>query len=75
MCQIYFSYTQLSFSFVPQKDCYYIHNDTDSFFLFLLHKDFDIFRALLFRVFLCVFDNIYFSFLYLEKKFIKKHFY
>ena len=29
-----------------------------TFFLFLLQKDFDIFRVLLFGVFLCVFDNI-----------------
>ena len=28
-----FSYTQLAFTFVPQKDSYYIHNDAELFFL------------------------------------------
>ena len=31
-----FSYTLLAPAFVPQKDFYYIHNDTDTFFLFLV---------------------------------------
>ena len=62
-----FSYTQFAFAFVPQKDFYYIHNDTDAFFLFLLKKDFDIFQVLLFEVFFCVFDNIYLSFVYAER--------
>ena len=44
------------------------------FFLFLLQKDFDIFCMLLFRAFLCVFDNSYLSFLCIEKN-IKKYFY
>ena len=67
-----FSYTQLYFAFVPQKYSYFVHDDTDAFFLFpcqkdfdiclkpffiiclfLLHKDFDIFRMLLFGTFLC----------------------
>ena len=61
-----FFYTQLASAFVPQKDFYYIHNDTDTFFLFLLQKD-----AVLFRDFLCVFDNIYVSFLYIEKRIVK----
>ena len=36
--------------------------------LFLLQKDFDFSHVLLFGVFLCVFDNIYLPFLYIEKK-------
>ena len=36
--------------------------------LFLLQKDFDIFRVLLFGAFFFVFDNSYLSFLYIEKK-------
>ena len=35
-----FSYIQLSFVFVLQKDSYFAHNDTETFFLFLLQKDF-----------------------------------
>ena len=71
-----FSYTQLSLAFVPQKDSYYVQDDTDVCFFFLLQKDFgiclefflvffhfDIFRVLLFKAFLCFFDNIYLRFL------------
>ena len=39
-----------------------------AFCLFLLQKDFDVFRVLLFGVFLCVFDSSRFPFLYIEKK-------
>ena len=82
-----FLYTLLASAFVPQKDFYYIHDNTDAFFFFffftkmlisfwslfspfafLLPKNFDIFCVLLFRVFLCVFDNSYLSFLYLVKE-------
>ena len=35
-----FSYTQLSFVFLIQKDYYFNHDDTDAFFLFFLQKDF-----------------------------------
>ena len=31
-----FSYTQLASAFVPQKDFYYVHDNTDAFSLFLL---------------------------------------
>ena len=52
----------------------YVHNDTDAFFLFLLQKDFDIFHVIFSKAFLCVFDNGYLSFLYIEKKNYKKTF-
>ena len=55
-----FSYTQPAFAFVPQKDSYYVNDDTDGFFLFLLQKDFDIFCMLLIGAFLCVFDNSFY---------------
>ena len=57
-----FSYTQLSFLFVLQKNSYYVHDDTDAFFLFLLQKDFHIFCVIMYYVF-----DIYLSFLYIEK--------
>ena len=31
-----FFYTQLAFTFIPQKVPYYIQDDTEAFFLFLL---------------------------------------
>ena len=31
-----FFYTQLASVFIPRKDFYYIHDDADAFFLFLL---------------------------------------
>ena len=31
-----FLYTQLAYFFVPQKGSYYVHDDTEDFFLFLL---------------------------------------
>ena len=37
------------------------------FVFFLLQKDFNIFHVLLLEAFLCVFDNIYLPFLYIEK--------
>ena len=52
-----FSYTQLASAFVPQNDFYYIHDDTEAFFLFLLQKDFDMFCMLLFGALLSVFHN------------------
>ena len=61
-----FSYTHLAFAFVLQKDSYYVHDDTNAFFLFLIQKDFDIFHVILFEIFVCVFDNSYLSFLYIE---------
>ena len=42
-----------------QKDVYTTLEHIDAFCLFPLQKDFVIFHMLLFRVFLCVFDNIY----------------
>ena len=35
-----FSYNQLSFVFLLQKDFYFNHDDTDAFFFFLLQKGF-----------------------------------
>ena len=32
-----------SSAFVPQRNSYYVHNDTDTFFLFFLQLNFDIF--------------------------------
>ena len=45
-----------------------------AFFLLLLQKDFDIFHVLFLEAFVCVFDNIYLPFLYIEKKIIKNSF-
>ena len=74
-----FSYTQLASAFVPQEDSYYVHDDTDAFFLLHLLKNFHIFlgpffffvffRMLLLGAFLCVFNNSYLPFLYIEKIF------
>ena len=33
-----FSYTQLPFLFLLQKDSYYVHDETDTFFFFLCRK-------------------------------------
>ena len=63
-----FSDTQLAFAYVPQKDSYYLHDNTDAFFLFLLQKIFDVFWVLLFEAFFCIFNNIYLSFSYIDKK-------
>ena len=81
-----FFYTQLAFAFVPQKDSYYTFSIVQlnfdiflrlffAFCLFLFQKDFDIIRQLLFRAFLCVFNNSYLSFLYIEKDIYKKCFF
>ena len=35
-----FSYIQSFFAFLPQKDSYFNHDDTEDFFLFLPQKDF-----------------------------------
>ena len=66
-----FSYSQLAFVFVTQKVFHYVHDDTNTFFLFLLRKDFDIFCMLLFQAFLCVFNKSCLPFLYIEKKYGK----
>ena len=63
-----FSDTQLAFAYVPQKDYYYLQDNTDAFFLFLLQKIFDVFCVLLFEDFFCIFNNIYLSFSYIDKK-------
>ena len=67
-----FSYTQLAFDYVPQKDSHYVNEDSEAYFLFLLQKDF---HVLLFEAFPCVFNNSYLPFLCTEKKFIQKSFY
>ena len=81
-----FSYTQLSLAFVPQKDSYYVHDDTDASFLFLLQKDFYIahehigtFCLFLFRkilgAFMCFFLKLFFVFYnsYLSFLYIEKN--
>ena len=71
------------------RKIYYVHDDTEAFFLllwqlnfdvfvgtffafcyFLLKNDFDIFHVLLSPAFLCVLDDSYFPFLWIEKKII-----
>ena len=71
-----FSYTQLSFLFLLQKDSYYLYDDTDVFFLFLLQKDFDIFCVLPFKVFFFNFFLWYlFTIFIFRKNIYKKYFY
>ena len=65
--------TFLSFSY--SERFLYTQEHIGAICLFFLQKDFDIFHALLFDAFLCVFDNIYLPFLYLEKKFYKIYFF
>ena len=43
-----FFYTQLAFVFDLQKDLYIVHDNIDTFFLFLFQKNFDIFDVLFF---------------------------
>ena len=63
-----FSYIQLSFFFLLQKDSYLDHDDTDAFFLFLLQKDFGTFHVLLFEAFLCFFWYLFTIFyIYIQK--------
>ena len=67
-----FSYTQLFFLFLLQKDfgiCL-----RPFFCLFSSSERLIFFCMLLFKAFLCVFDNIYLPFLYTEKKNIKNIF-
>ena len=67
-----FSYNRLASAFVTQIEFYYVHDDTDAFFIFLLQRDFDIVCMLLFGAVLWAFDNSYLSsFLYIEKKIMK----
>ena len=67
-----FSYIQLSFFFLLQKDSYLDHDDTDAFFLFLLQKDFGTFHVLLFEAFLCFFWYLFTIFyIYIYKKIYK----
>ena len=70
MCYIIISHI-LAFAFLPQKDSYYVHDDSDAFFIFLLQKDFGTFHMLLFEIFLYVFDNSCLPFLYIEENCIK----
>ena len=57
-----------TFLFVLQKDFGICLGPFSAFFIFLLWKDFNIFHMPLFEAFLCVYDNIYLPFLYIEKK-------
>ena len=67
-----FSYTLLVSAFVPQIEFYYVHDDTDAFFIFLPQRHFDIACMLLLGASLWAFDNSYLSsILYIEKKIIK----
>ena len=77
-----FSYTQLSFVFLLQKNFIFNHDDTDAllslserffylyraFFLFLLQKDFAAFRVFLFEAFLSFFKSIYIYNIYIYAK-------
>ena len=67
-----FSYNQLFFLFLLQKDFGICLRPFFAFFLLL--KDFDIFLHASFQSFSFVFDNIYLPFLYTEKKNIKNIF-
>ena len=62
-----FWYTQFFFFFffrkIHQKESYYIHNDTDDFFLFPLQKDFDICLELFFAFSFFFFKKILISFM------------
>ena len=65
------SYTPVTSAFVPQTDFDIFLRSFFTFCLFLMQKDFDIFHVLLFRVFLCVFNNIYLPFFILRKNYKK----
>ena len=64
-----FFYTQLASAVVSQKDLYYVCCNTDAFTfcILFLQKKCDTFPVLLSGAFLCSFDNIYLSFLHIEK--------
>ena len=57
--------------FLCQKDFHVCLRHFLAFFLFLLQKDSDIFQVILFEAFLCLFDNVYLPFLYVENIFKK----
>ena len=59
--------------FFSALKCLYFSFTFSVFSFFLLQKVFDIFQILLFRVFLCVFDNTYVAFYIYTKKIIKKY--
>ena len=59
--------------FFSALKCLYFTFTFSVFSLFLLQKVFDIFQILLFRVFLCVFDNTYVAFYIYTKKIIRKY--
>ena len=63
-----FFYTQLVSVFVPPEDFYYVHDDTDPMFLFLLQLNFDIFHWPFFAFFLLLFRKIliFFTCFFLE---------
>ena len=48
------SSTQLASAFAPQKDFYYVYDDSTTLKCKKLQKDFDIFRVLLFGAFLYI---------------------
>ena len=60
--------------FYSQVASFYVLDNADTFYLFLLQKDFDIFHVLISGVFLCVFDNIYLLYLYTQKNVMKNIF-
>ena len=64
-----FFLTQLVSTFVHQKELYYIHDNTDvNFFSSSSSVKFQYFSRASFRSPFCFFDNIYLSFLHIEKK-------
>ena len=67
--------TDAFFLFLPQQNFDTFFSSFLPFVFFLSRKNFDIFHVLLFRAFLCVFDNIYLPFLYIEQKLYKIFFY
>ena len=64
--------TNASSLFLLKKDFYVTRERVDAFCLFLLQKNFATFYMLFVEAFLCVFDNLYLPFLYIEKKYICK---
>ena len=76
LCAKYnFSYTQLIYAFVRQKDFHYVHDDSDVFFFLFLRKaliSFACFFLMLFFVFLVI---VIYHFYMQKKKFYKINFF
>ena len=63
-----------SFLFVLLKDFHINHEHVGAFRRFLLQKDFGTFQKPFLKAFLCCYDNILPTFLYIGKKIIKYYF-